>query len=189
MAHKVVTPVETEVVSLAEARLQCKLDSDDTTWDATLTALITAAREYAEHETQRALAPQTLEMALDRFPACGGEILLEMPPISSVTSIKYDDTGGVEQTLATSVYAFSAYGTARRVSLKYGQVWPSTLCQADAVRIHYVTGYDECPKAAKAAMLLHIEAEFPNNALTPDERADKCRARDALLDTIKVWGF
>jgi uncharacterized phiE125 gp8 family phage protein len=189
MTYKVVTPVATEAVTLAEARLQCKVDSDDTSWDATLTSLITAAREYAEHETQRALAPQTLEMALDRFPQCGGEILLEMPPVASVTSIKYDDTNGTEQTLPTTVYAFSAYGESRRVSLKYGQMWPSTYCQANAVRIQYVTGYTTCPKAAKAAMLLHIEAEYPNNALTPDERADKCRARDALLGTIKIWGF
>jgi hypothetical protein len=49
MHFKVITAVATEPVTLAEARLQCKVDADDTTHDAVLTALITAAREFAEH--------------------------------------------------------------------------------------------------------------------------------------------
>jgi uncharacterized phiE125 gp8 family phage protein len=188
MAFKVTTAVENEPITLAEARLQCKLDSDDTAWDSVLTALITAAREYGEHLTQRALAPQTLEMAIDRFP-CDSYFDLDMPPVSSVTSIKYDDTAGVEQTLSTSVYAFSTYGDARRVSLKYCQVWPCTYSQANAVRIRYVTGYTVLPKSAKAALLLHIELNFPNTSLTPDERTAYEKARDALLEPIKVYGF
>lgn len=188
MAFKVITPVATEPITLAEARLQCKADLDDTTWDSTLTALITAAREYGEHYTQRALAPQTLEMAFDRFP-CDSYFYLDVPPVSSVTSIKYDDLGGVEQTLSTSVYAFSTYGDSRRISLKYYQIWPFTYNQANAVRIQYVTGYTVLPKSAKAALLLHIELSFPNNSLAPDERIAYEKARDALLDPIKVHGW
>jgi uncharacterized phiE125 gp8 family phage protein len=114
MAYKITTAVTTEPVTLAEARLQCKVDSDDASWDAVLSGLCTAAREYAEHYTGRALATQTLEMVLDTFPECGGDITLDMPPVATVTSIKYDDTAGVEQTLAATVYAFSAYGAAPR---------------------------------------------------------------------------
>src|SRR4051794_11419297 len=98
MRYKVVTPVEIEPVSLAEARLQCKVDDDDDSHDAALTSLITAARENAEHHTGRALAVQTLEMALDAFPACGG-FGLPMLPVASVASIKYTDAAGAEQTL------------------------------------------------------------------------------------------
>jgi len=93
MKFKVVTPVATEPVTLAEARLQCKVDADDTTHDALITGLITAAREFAEHYTGRALAPQTLEAALDAFTD-DDYIDLPMPPVSSVTSIKYTDTAG-----------------------------------------------------------------------------------------------
>ena len=186
MKYKVITAVATEPVTLAEARLQCKVDSDDTSHDTALTSLITAAREFAEHYTGRALAQVTLEAALDEFP-CDTVIDLPMPPVTSVTSIKYTDTAGAEATMPTSDYALSSYD-ARRVSLAYGATWPSTQAIADAVRVRFVTGYTEVPKAVKAALLLHIEIESPLNPLAPAERENLERARDSLLNTVKVYG-
>ena len=189
MKFKVITAVATEPVSLEEARLQCKVDSDDTSHDATLTALITAAREFAEHYTGRALAAVTLEAALDAFP-CEAYIDLPLPPVTSVTSIKYTDTAGNEQTMDTGLYALSTYGLSRRVALTYFACWPSTQDVPDAVRVRFVAGYAsaDLPKAVKAAMLLHIETESPINPLTPAEREMMERARDSLLNTVKVWG-
>ena len=186
MPHKTITAVTAEPVSLQEARLQCKVDSDDTTHDAVLLSLITAAREFAEHYTGRALAPQTLEMALDSFPDV---FALAMPPVASITSIKYTDTAGDEQTLGTDQYALSLYGEARLVTPAYGVTWPSTQAIPDAVRVRYVTGYTNCPRAVKAAMLLHIELESPLNPHTPAEREAMEKARDSLLNTVKVWGW
>jgi uncharacterized phiE125 gp8 family phage protein len=186
MKYKVVTAVTTEPVTLAEARLQCKVDSDDTSHDTVLTALITAAREFAEHYTGRALAAQTLEAALDAFPA-DDFIDLPMPPVATITHIKYTDTAGAEQTLASGDYALSAYGNSQRISLAYGATWPSTQEVADALRIRFVTGYTTAPKAVKAALLLHIEMESPLNPHSPAERAMKERARDSLLDLVKVY--
>jgi uncharacterized phiE125 gp8 family phage protein len=183
MKFKVVTPVASEPVTLAEARLQCKVDSDDTTHDAVLTALITAAREFAEHYTGRALAPQTLEGALDAFPS-ESFIDLPMPPVASVTSVLYTDTASAEQTF--SDYSLSTYD-ARRINLAADAEWPSTQAVADAVRIRFVTGYTTAPKAVKAALLLHIEIESPLNPHSPAERAMKERARDSLLDLVKVY--
>ena len=188
MQFKVVTTVETEPVTLAEARLQCKVDSDDATHDALITGLITAAREFAEHYTGRALAQQTLEGALDCFPDCD-YIDLPMPPVTSVTSIKYTDTAGAEQTLSASAYARSTYGLGNRVNLAANSTWPSTQDVADAVRVLFVTGYTTAPKAVKAAILLHIEIESPLNPHTPAERESMEKARDSLLNTVKVWGF
>ena len=185
MKHKVVTPVASEPVTLAEARLQSKVDSDDTSHDALVGALITAAREFAEHYTGRALATQTLEGALDAFPA-EDFIDLPMPPVASVTSVLYTDTAGDEQTLSAADYALSTYGNARRINLAADAVWPETQEIADAVRIRYVAG-GTAPKAAKAAMLLHIELESPLNPHSPAEREAKERARNALLDTVKVY--
>lgn len=186
MHYKVHTAVASEPVTLAEARLQCKVDSDDTTHDNLLTALITAAREFAEHYTGRALAAQTLEAALDAFPA-EDFIDLPMPPVSAITTVKYDDEAGDEQTMSAADYSLSAYGNARRINLEPDATWPTTIDKADAVRIRYVTGPAAAPKAVKAAILLHIEMESPLNPHTPAERAMKERARDALLDTVKVY--
>jgi len=196
MHFKVVTAVTTEPVLLADARLQCKIDSDDTSHDAVLTALITAAREFAEHYTGRALAQQTLEAVLDAFPD-EEYIDLPMPPVASITSIKYDDEDGTEQTLSTGDYGLSTYAESRRINLAADAEWPATEGAAESVRIRFVTGYGAtgagagftaCPKAVKAALLLHIELESPLNPHTPAERQAKERARDSLLNTVKVWG-
>lgn len=188
MKFKVVTPVATEPVSLAEARTQCHIDSDDTSHDALITGLITAAREFAEHYTGRALAAQTLEGALDCFPACD-YVDLAMPPVASVTSIKYTDAAGAEQTLSASAYALSLYGLSNRVNLAANATWPSIQDVPDAVRVRFVAGYAAIPQAVKAAILLHVEIECPLVAHTPAEREALEKARDSLLNTVKVWGF
>lgn len=188
MAHKVITAASVEPVSLAEARLHIKAD-DDTTEDALISVWITAAREAAEHYTGRALAPQTLEMALDCFPEYeDDEILLAMPPVASITSVKYTDTAGVEQTIAGSAYALSLYGESRRLAPTFGNYWPSTQDIPDAVRIRYVTGYESCPKAAKAAILLMVAwlNENRGDTIQPDDIQPP--AAKSLLGTLKIYG-
>lgn len=194
MNFKVITAVAAEPVSLAEARLQLKVDADDTSHDTYITnVLIPGAREFAEHYTGLALAPRTLEAAMDEFPACSDAIVLPMPPVTSITSVKYTDEAGDEQTLDTADYALDAYDN-RTVALTYDSTWPATQCIPNAVRVRFVCGYDgqaegdpALPQAVKAAMLLHIETESPLNPLTPAERERNEKARDALLDTVKNW--
>jgi uncharacterized phiE125 gp8 family phage protein len=196
--HKVVTAVTTEPASLAEARLQCKVDSDDTTEDTLISALITTAREIGEHDTGRALAPQTLEMALDCFPAYEDDFIdLPMPPVATITSVKYTDTAGVEQTVSASAYALSPYGESRRLAPTYGNYWPDTQSIPDAVRIRYVTGYGApgagagfaaCPKTAKSAILLMVAwlYEHRGDEMAPNDIQPP--AAKALLGTVKIWG-
>lgn len=192
MKFKIITPVATEPVSLEEARLQCKVDSDDTTHDTLITSLITTARENAQHYTGRALAPQTLEVALDAFPPFDNpSITLPLCPVTSITSIKYTDLAGTEQTLLNTKYALSPYGESRMLAPTYGSYWPTTQDVMNSVRIVQVCGYtaELLPKAAKQAMLIHIELESPLNPHTPAEREALEKARDSLLNTIKVYGY
>lgn len=187
--YKVITPVAVEPITLAQARLQIKADDDVTVEDSLITAWITAAREVADQYTGRALAPQTLEMALPRFPACLNEgIDLDMPPVASITSIKYTDTAGVEQTISNTAYALSTYGDSRRVAPTYGNYWPTTQNIPDAVRIRYVTGYTAAPKAVCSALLLMVAwlNENRGNAMSPDDIQPP--AAKALLNTVKIWG-
>lgn len=186
MSFKVVTPVATEPVLLAEARLHIKADSD-TTEDTLITAWITAAREIAEHYTGRALASQTLEAALDCFPEYEDVIELPMPPVATISSVKYTDTAGTEQTIAGSAYALSPYGLSNRLAPTFNNYWPTTQDIPDAVRIRYVTGYTTSPKAVKAAILLML-AWFNENrgdAMSADDIQPP--AAKALLNTVKVW--
>jgi uncharacterized phiE125 gp8 family phage protein len=189
MHYKVVTAVATEPVTSAEAKLHLRVDGTDD--DTLIAVLITAAREAAEHYTGRALAPQTLEAALDCFPDSEGEAIeLPMPPVASITHIKYTDTAGVEQTIDTGDYALSLYGDSRRVAPTYGNYWPSTQDIPDAVRVRYVTGYTTCPKAAKQAILLIVGHLYENRGDDARIQADDIQppAAKALLNTVKVWG-
>lgn len=189
MNIKVITPPnDLTTVSLAEARLQCKVDPDDTSHDAALTGLITAAREYAEHRTQTAIGSQTLELALDEFPGTADAIELRHGPVGSISSVKYIDEDGVEQTLSTSNYTLDDYSSPAWLLAAYDTEWPETRDTANAVKVRYVAGAT-VPKAVKSAMLLHIELESPLNPHTTQERQDLERARDSLLDTVKVYGF
>jgi uncharacterized phiE125 gp8 family phage protein len=191
MSYKIITAPTAEPVSLQEAKLHLRVIADVADVsphpdDALIESFIIAAREFAEHYTGRALAPQTLEMALHCFPRCGHVIELDMPPVASITSIKYTDTAGTEQTLATSAYSLSQYGESRNVSPAYGTSWPDTQDIPDAVRIRYVTGYTAAPKAVVSAILLHIQLQYEK--LTPHEQVAYEKARDSLLDTVKIWG-
>lgn len=192
MAFKVTTAVATEPLTATEAKLHLKVDTSDD--DTIVTALITAAREFSEHYTGKAFAPVTLEMALDCFPydADDGDadegIDLDMPPVASITHVKYTDIDGVEQTITSTNYALSTYGTAARITPVYGYSWPSTQDIENAVRVRYVAGYTTLPKAARAALLLLIGHLYENrqsvSALTLAEIPMGARA---LLDTVKDW--
>ena len=204
MKYKVITAVSTEPITRAEAKLHLGLDdiSGSHPDDAIVDALITGARQHAEHYTGRALAPQTLEAALDEFPDDDEKeedrIDLPRPPVASITSIKYTDTAGTEQTISASAYALSTYGESRTVAPTSGNYWPATEDIPDAVRIRYVTGYGASgagaeyatlPKAVRQGMLLHISLTYPRNVFTPAEREAMETARDSLLNTIKDWSF
>jgi hypothetical protein len=211
MHFKVITPVQTEPVTLDEARLQVKAIDGVTEDDPLLATWITAAREVAEHYTGRALAAQTLEAALDRFP-CGssGHLLgwqfgtqwetgargqhrdcidLPMPPVASVTSIKYTDPAGVEQTLSTNQYALSTYGQSRTINPAFGVTWPATQCIPDAVRIQFVAGYAKAPRAVKSAILLMLTWFNEHRGDEMDPHDIQPPAAKALLDTVKSWAL
>jgi uncharacterized phiE125 gp8 family phage protein len=183
---RVITAVATEPVTLTQAKLHLKVD--DTADNDLITALITMAREMAEHYTSTALAPQTLELALDDFPHDGTHDAIRLPrgPATSITSVKYTDTDGAEQTITGTAYALSLYGKATDLAPTYGNEWPSTQDVPDAVRVRYVAGPTTAPKAAYAAMLILIahlyEQRGGEDARTAAEMPTAARA---LLDTIR----
>lgn len=187
MAYKVTTAVTVEPVTLAQAKAH--LNVTHTSDDTLITALITSAREAAEQECGRALAPQTLEMALDAFPCdLSGAIRLERGPVASITSIKYTDTAGVEQTISASAYALSLYGFANEVAPTYGNYWPTPQQIPNAVRIRYVTGFVICPEAARSWILLQIGALYENREHTiVGPAVSLIPFADRLLDGVRDW--
>lgn len=162
---KVITPPATEPLDLAEVHLHLREDLPDQ--DALITSLIAAAREYAEVFQKRALVTQTLELTLDGFPTW--PISLPKPPLQSVSSVKYIDLNGVEQTLAASAYQVVSTSEPAIIVPAFGEIWPQVRVQPGSVAIRYIAGYGAAsavPQAVKAAMRMLISHWYETREAT-----------------------
>ncbi len=172
MNIKVITPPASEPVTLAEAKLHCRVDITDD--DALITALITAAREEVERQSYHALMTQTLELILNYWPYdhpllpgwYTGHIKVPRPPLVSVTSVTYRDYTGTVNTLAPSQYVVAADSIPAEIMPPYAKTWPPVvLYAAEAIRVRYVCGFAsaaDVPQSLKQAMLLCIGAWYAN---------------------------
>lgn len=153
-----------EPVSTAQVKTHLRVTSSDE--DTYISDLITAARQWVESYTWRALISQTLILKLDGFPDSGCPIWLPMPPLASVSSITYTDTSGDSQTLSTSNYVVDT-STERAAAGVYeanSQTWPSTLDEVNTVTVTYVAGYGsdatDVPQAIRSAIQMLAGAMF-----------------------------
>lgn len=184
MGLKVITQPTVEPVSLAEAKLHLRVDHS--TDDTLISSLISAAREECEHLLERALAPQTLRLSIDAFPADGIE--LPRPPVTSITSIEYVDVDGAPQTLAGSNYYLDDEREPSWVVPAYDVDWPSTRDEANAVVVTYVAGYTDCPDVIRAWILLRIGTLYRTREADSDKPAQPSQFVDRLLDRYRIWG-
>lgn len=188
---RVVTPPAGEPVTLAEAKLWCRIDDDDTTQDAMLLLLITGMREYAEEITGRAFVQRTLQLRLRAFP--DGEVELPHPPLRSVTSIDYTDGDGAEQNLngSPSEYTVDIYAEPGIVKPSYGSNWPTARDDVGTVRITYTCGYDSAskiPAKVRLWMQARISTIFENREqLISNGMVEIPRDfADGLLDGLRI---
>lgn len=151
-----------EPVTLAEVKAQCRIDGSDS--DTGLGVYILAARVFVEEYTGIKLVSQTVLMQGRRFCDVA---YLPVAPVISVSSVKYLDTDGAEQTLDTSVYELVNTGLQPQIRLKINQTWPAIRCASDAVRVTAVVGYSTIPEPIRAAMLLIISSWFDNRNVGP----------------------
>lgn len=130
--------------------------------DDLLEYLIVAATEYAENFTGRALITQTWTGYLDSFPS-GDEIIMPLPTLQSITSIKYREydweTDDEWEEVDSDDYIDSITGMLGKIVLAYGASWPSyTEYPVDAVAIEFVCGYGAAasavPESIRRAILL-----------------------------------
>lgn len=153
-----ITAPSTEPVSLDEAKIELGVSLTETGHNAYIQSLIASARKVCEDITNRKFITQTWDLFLDAFPSDCFE--LPNPKLQSITSIKYYDENGSEQTLSTDVYEADGTGMVGTLSLKPNQQWPSL--QSDkrkAVAIRYVCGYGDAsavPPTIKQAILFLV---------------------------------
>lgn len=167
VSMSVITAPASEPITLAEAKLHCKSETDAD--DARFTSWIVAAREVAEMRTNRALITQTREVKFSDWPGTdskGMPMVFRLPgaPLTSVASVKYYDTDGTEQTLASTVYDVLTASMPGEVVLKPGQSWPAIQSgKRGPITIRYVCGHANAaavPEDIKVAMFMLIENSY-----------------------------
>lgn len=133
-------PPTTQPVSLAELKLQARIDADLSDEDTLLASYLAAATRQVETETGRQLMLATWVYRADGFSP-HGTLALPRPPLLSVTSVQYVDADGVTQTWDAANYVVDPYRDPGRIVLAQGASWPSTRDVPNAVTITYQAGY------------------------------------------------
>lgn len=191
MALKLITAPAIEPVTLKEAKLHLRLTGTDR--DALVVMLIKAVTRRAEVITRTALITQTWEETFDYFPST---IRLEKSPLQSVTSIKYFDVDGVEQTLSDTLYQVDAVSMPSRIIPAYGESWPDLRTEKlNKITIRYVCGFgseaSDVPETVRQWILVRLADLFDNpQAVAIGTIVSELPYSyiDGLLDDVKVWG-
>lgn len=190
MAYVLVTPPEEEPISLDEGKAWAKLDADDE--DELVEALIVAARQYVERETNRVLVTQEWRLDLDAFPTRSAEpIRLAKGPVSEVTELAYRDGDDAAQTLTADEYLTDPLPADNpRLHPAVDTAWPDFQRQPGAVQITFTAGYGDAadvPDALKTAMKFLIAHWVDNRgAVGTNDQSPLAMAAGALMDMYRL---
>lgn len=196
MPTRLKTAPAAEPVDLATIKTHLRIGTTDAAEDNLVEDMITAARQMAESFTQRAFISQTWELLLDNFPGSGvarRALVLPYAPLSSVVSIKYIDTAGVEQTLDGSKYVVDADTVPGRINLAYGESWPAVRDQPNAVTVEFIAGYGttaaDVPDLIRQAIKMIVGHMFENREDTaPGNLREIPMNSQWMLNPYKVFG-
>lgn len=196
MSLALVTAPTVDVLTLAEAKDHLRVTSTDD--DTYITALIKAAQVNLDGKDGllgRALLTQTWKLFLDSFPNCRKPIIVPLPPLQSVSSIKYIAQDGTLTTWDSASYSVDTAANPARVHLGYNEVWPVTRCVPNAVTIEFVAGYGATaaavPDTIKAALKLMIGHWYQNREPVTIGNAVNSLPMtiDYLLSPYRMTGF
>ncbi len=180
--------IEPVTLALAKSHLRVDYSLDDDY----ISSLISAAREYVERFTRRAIFSQIWTMSLDQFP-CGDDfttiapytrenyfgcglyldwtsISLPVPRLQSITSITYIDGSNTVQTVDPSAYVVDTRSEPARVMPANGSSWPYPPAYTPgSVVLTFVAGSygdgvtaNTCPRSLCQAILLLVGHWYVN---------------------------
>jgi uncharacterized phiE125 gp8 family phage protein len=124
-----------------------------------------AAQNWLETISNRKFLSQTWKVYMDRFPD-SDRMQIPFGQLTSVTHVKFTDTGNVQYTFSPSKYHVTTTREPGEIVLAYSEDWPSdTLRTVDAVEVQFVCGWANAaavPVAIKQAVLM-LAAHFYAN--------------------------
>lgn len=196
MALVLVTPPAVEPVALSELKDFLRVDSGDTSNDAVITSLATAARTWCEVYTQRRFITQTWKLLMDFFPGyvdlrLAGQkvsspfvsgsnavlvgiryaIVLPYPPVQSISAFQYLNANGTTTTMTSGTdYTQDLSSQPARLTPPFGSMWPVARVVPNAVEVDFVCGYGDAiavPDGIKTAIKLMTSYWYENRV--PDD--------------------
>lgn len=147
MNFEITVPPASEPISTADAKKHLEIEAAVTDHDDFFAALVKSARSHTEQYLGIGLLTQTVVQYWDEFPSqtkynphCG--LYLLPGEIQSITSLKYLDTDGDEQTLTvTTQYKADLKSYAPKLVPAYNTTWPASRDEVNAVYCEYVRGW------------------------------------------------
>ncbi len=183
-----------EPVTLTEAKTHLRVIG--TSEDTLITALITAARQYAENYTGRVFCTSTWVWKFREFPAKAPWILeIPLAPVQSISSVGYLDGDGESQSLTVDVDFHLANNRGPDyLYLAAEKTWPTTYPIDNAVTITFVAGHGVAaavPAPIKAAILLLIGHWYANreSVVVGTIVTEMKMAVDAILSQYRIYKF
>lgn len=126
-----------EPISLVEAKLHCRVDSDFTDDDVLIKGLISSARGHVESVTGRLLVLRLLRATFPALPCT-----LEMKtPAREVLGISYLDGEGESKVLDSNLYVSDLAELPATIYQAFDSSWPMTYQHPAAVTLDYSAGY------------------------------------------------
>jgi len=194
MSWQLMTPPETEPVSLLEAKHHLRVDHDED--DDLIRSLIVAAREAAESLTGRQLVTAQWRFVLDRFPGRGsGEgqpIWLAKCPVQRIGGVDYLAIDGQWRAMPPTDYVLHPTREPARLAPAFGTTWPMTLPEQASVVITLTAGYGSpsmVPDGIKSWIKLRLGALYTHReeiAYLAKGRLDPLPFVDRLLDPFRI---
>jgi uncharacterized phiE125 gp8 family phage protein len=200
MVPRLITPPTAEPISIEDCRTHLRLVAEGSPpeheHDSMILAQLGAAREWAENFTGRALAPQTLEVALDAFPC--DTLALPRTPIAAIVSVRYIDEAGALQTLSPTAYVLDVYSEPARLVMAADFTFPTLSATAvNPVVVRYEAGYGlagdspqltpALPASIRAALLLILGDLYENAEDANDLNLQQIpRGAEALLRPFRI---
>lgn len=151
-------------VSVAEAKLQCRIEAGDTEQDSLLEIYLDAAVSHLDGYSGvlgRCLVEQTWRQDFD---ALCQNLRLPMPALS-VTSVSLFDADDAETVVSAANYELQHNGLGSFVRMVDGYASPVTLAETRGVRVTFVAGYGDAaavPSRVKLAVLLLVAHWYQN---------------------------
>lgn len=138
------------VLSLADAKLQCRVDGTDE--DALIGALRDTAVDWVERHAERLLTVREVIWSGARF--CDAR-WLSIGPIVEVTGVSYLGSDGVAAELDGGWRL-----DGRGIALEAGASWPALYGSADAVTVTFNAGYTDALRPAALVHAVRLATDF-----------------------------